>query len=210
MSDSQIKLSYKNKEQQETLLSLKNNIVNFILGPAGSGKTHIAVSHALNEFLKGNYSKIVITRPAVESGEKLGSLPGEMEDKMHFYMLPIMDFFEGMMPPQFIEQRIAHKELVVSPLAYMRGVNLNSCVAILDEAQNATKSQILMFLTRLGKDSKMIITGDPEQTDIRKCRLHSVANKLKEIDGIGVNYLKESVRHPLINQICDKFKEIED
>lgn len=198
-----------NSEQAQALEMLKKNQFNFILGPAGTGKTFLAMSYALHHFNIGTYNKIIMTRPAIEAGEKLGFLPGELEDKMDPYMTPFYDQMKELSNDKYLDLRFREERFEVAPLAYMRGRNFNDCVVIVDEAQNATKDQLLMILTRLGKTSKMIISGDPKQKDIKKSYLQTVAEKLSIINGIDHCFLNKSVRNPLIDQIVQVMDKID-
>jgi len=180
--------------------------VTFLLGPAGCGKTHIAMAAALTALAspKSKITKIVITRPIVEAGESLGHLPGEIMEKVHPYMRPIYDCVNRIVKGG---DRVIDNYVEVAPLAYMRGTTFNSCIAILDEAQNCTMFQMRMFLSRLGADAKLIITGDPDQSDIgKKSALTAAVDKLHNVDGIGVVRFSDqhNVRHRLVSQILAK------
>lgn len=199
-----------NEEQKKALEIMQNNTISFITGKAGTGKTHIAVAYAVSEFINKKYDKIIMTRPAVEAGEKLGYLPGELENKIHPFMIPLFDFLEELLDKKYIERCFEEGIFEILPISYMRGRNLKSSIIIIDEAQNAKKEQILLLVTRICDGSKIIVTGDPKQSDINgKGKLEQISKKLSEIDSIDHIELKESVRHPLINKIIDKFDEID-
>ncbi len=199
-----------NDEQREALELIKNNTISFLIGEAGTGKTHIAIAYAMSEFLDKRYKKIIMTRPAVEAGERLGHLPGAFEEKVHPYMIPLLDFLEEKLEKKYVKKYFEEGQFEIAPLAYMRGRTLKDSIIIGDELQNATKNQILMLMTRIGKGSKMIITGDPNQSDINgKGKLLQISQQLSKIDSIGAIKLVESVRHPLIGSIIKKFNDIE-
>lgn len=205
--DSLIFFEARTEMQEKALEVIKNHDLTFLIGPAGTGKTHLAVVAALLDMQEQNFKKrrqvqkIVITRPVVEAGEKLGALPGEVNEKVHPYMLPIYDCVSKLVrnSEKFIDDNFE-----IAPLAYMRGRTFELCVTILDEAQNCTIGQLLLFLTRMGSGSKMIIAGDLEQSDIgRVSGLKPWVDALRNKDGIGfVEFTEEDiVRHPLVKTI---------
>lgn len=203
-------LDPKSERQKEALDVIAENDITFLLGPAGSSKTHTAVYCAVREMEEQNnigrriIRKIVITRPIVEAGEKLGALPGEVDEKVHPYMLPIYDCLAKMITGS---EKFIADHIEIAPLAFMRGRNLENCVAILDEAQNCTIGQIKLFLTRLGHGGKMIITGDTDQSDIGKASgLRAWADNLKSVKGIGfVEFTEEDIiRHPLVREVLKR------
>ena len=190
---------------------LKNDVV-FSVGSAGSGKTFLAIGAALHCYELGLIKKIILVRPAVEAGENLGFLPGDLQDKIDPYLKPIYDALEDMIPIQKMKKFIENKTIEIAPLAYMRGRTLKNAFILLDEAQNTTKSQLKMFLTRLGENSKMIVTGDISQIDLKKDQssgLIHAKNKLQDINGIGFTLLDSSdvLRHKLVKKILDKYKK---
>jgi phosphate starvation-inducible PhoH-like protein len=199
------------KHQQEIIDSFNEKIITIITGPAGSGKTYLPVYLAVRMLLEGKITKLVITRPAVECGEKLGHLPGELYDKIHPYLKPILDILSEFLSTEEIEECLTRKIIEVVPLAYGRGLTFKNAVAILSEAQNASKEQILMFLTRLGENSKLIIEGDINQSDIRSKEnpLDFCIDVLDNIEEIGIVELTEDdiIRHPLIKKILRKWYE---
>ncbi len=173
LKEPQVKLQTKNKQitprtpkQAEYLEAIKNNALVFGLGPAGTGKTFLAVAQAVTMLQSGEVDRMILTRPAVEAGESLGFLPGTMQEKIDPYLRPIYDALNYMMPAEQLARRLADGTIEIAPLAFMRGRTLGSCVVILDEAQNTTPTQMKMALTRIGENSKMIITGDLSQTDL--------------------------------------------
>ena len=197
-----------NNEQENALEVIRNNTITFLIGPAGTGKTHIAIAYAICEFLDNKYKKIIMTRPAVEAGERLGSLPGLLEEKIHPYMIPLLDFLEEKLQKKFIQKCFEDGQFEIAPLGFFRGRNFKDSFILLDESQNATKEQILMCMTRIGQGSKMIINGDPQQSDLNgKGKLLEISKKLSEIDSIGRAELTYSVRHPLVDKITKKFEE---
>lgn len=205
-----MRVDFKNQEQEEAFKTIENNIITFLLGPAGTGKTHLAIGYAIREFLYGTYEKIIITKPLVDAGEKLGFLPGEIESKIEPYMASIQDVMEHFMDTRVIENMFLEKRFEFCPLAYMRGRTLKNAIIILDEAQNATKMQTEMFLTRIGENSKICINGDYFQSDLNgKCRFKEIADKLSRIEGIAAFELKETVRHPLIAKIVEAIQAID-
>ena len=190
---------------------LKNDVV-FSVGSAGSGKTFLAIGAALHCYELGLIRKTILVRPAVEAGENLGFLPGDLQDKIDPYLKPIYDALEDMIPIQKMKKFIENKTIEIAPLAYMRGRTLKNAFILLDEAQNTTKSQLKMFLTRLGENSKMIVTGDIYQIDLKKDQssgLIDAKNKLQDINGIGFTLLDSSdvLRHKLVKKILDKYKK---
>ncbi len=196
------------KEAQCILIDDKDHLYltnNFI----PTHNTHLAISYAVFEFLHGNYKKIIMTRPIVEAGEKLGFLPGELENKIHPYMVPILDLLEDKLDTKTIEECFDSGKFETAPIAYMRGRTLKGII-ILDEIQNCSISQIKMVLTRLGENSKIICTGDLDQSDLssKNNNLKLMIEKLSKIDGIDFFNLKKSVRHPLIGKIIEAFDEI--
>ncbi len=183
----------------------------FLIGPAGTGKTHLAMAFAINEVLQKHKKKVVLTRPVIEAGESLGFLPGELENKVYPYMLPLHDCMDRLVGEQGPQKESIDKSIELCPLAYMRGRTFYNSVCILDEAQNATEKQLKMFLTRFGEGSKIIITGDPKQSDLtdKAVPLVNVVNRLESVPGIGIVRFKEDsvVRHPLVSAILEKLEE---
>jgi phosphate starvation-inducible PhoH-like protein len=199
-------------ENQQKLVELydKNDLL-FAIGPAGSGKTYTAIALAVRALKTKQVRKIILSRPAVEAGEKLGFLPGDMKDKIDPYLQPLYDALEDMIPPLKLKEYIENKVIQIAPLAFMRGRTLNDAVIILDEAQNTTKPQIKMFLTRLGMNAKMIITGDVTQIDLPHSQqsglIHSM-QVLKNVKGIGKVAFdkKDIVRHKLVMRIVEAYE----
>ncbi len=202
----------KTYNQYKFMQLIKKNDLIFSIGPAGTGKTFLAVLMAVSALKKGDISKIIITRPAVEAGESLGYLPGDLTEKINPYLMPIYDALDAILSQEVKDRYIEKGVIEIMPLAYMRGRTLNDAFIILDEAQNTTDKQMLMFLTRLGFNSKMIINGDITQIDLNinknQSGLVSAINKLKDIDSIGIIEFTNSdvVRNPLVQTIIEKFK----
>jgi phosphate starvation-inducible protein PhoH and related proteins len=189
----------------------KHDIV-FGIGPAGTGKTYLAVAMAVSALKKDQVSRIILTRPAVEAGEALGFLPGELEQKIAPYLRPLYDALRDMMEPEEIERSIARQTIEVAPLAYMRGRTLNNAFVILDEAQNTTTEQMFMLLTRIGPHSKCVITGDVTQIDLpanKRSGVVEALQALKNIPGISIVYLNERdvVRHELVRSIITAYQQ---
>ena len=203
-------------EGQKTYLEavLKHDLT-FCVGPAGTGKTYLAVATAASMLKHGQAKRIVLARPAVEAGEKLGFLPGDLQAKVNPYLRPLFDALHDMMDFEQVKRFMLNDVIEVIPLAFMRGRTLNDSVIILDEAQNTTASQMLMFLTRLGHDSKMIVTGDATQVDLpngTKSGLHDAMEKLRGIKGIAVVKLERAdiVRHRLVQNIVEAYERREN
>ena len=178
----------------------------FGLGPAGTGKTYLAVAQAVSQLISGSVDRLILSRPAVEAGERLGFLPGDMKDKVDPYLRPLYDALYDMLPTEQVERRIASGEIEIAPIAFMRGRTLNDAFIILDEAQNSTSEQMKMFLTRLGFNSKMVVTGDITQVDLPASRasgLIEVQRVLKGVPGIQFAYFTDQdvVRHHLVSAI---------
>ena len=193
---------------------MKKNIITFGVGPAGTGKTYLAVALAVNAVKAKQVEKIILTRPAVEAGEKLGFLPGDLQEKVNPYLRPLYDALQEMLGMDTYAKMMERGTIEIAPLAYMRGRTLNNAYVILDEAQNTTREQIKMFLTRLGEGSKMVITGDLTQIDLPKglnSGLKHAIKILKDIEDIGIIRLNERdvVRHPLVQKIVKAY-ETED
>lgn len=207
-------LKAKTLGQKHYIDNIRKNMVVFGIGPAGTGKTYLAMAMAVNAFRKNEVSKIILTRPAIEAGEKLGFLPGDLQSKVDPYLRPLYDaLFEIMGADQF-EKNMEKGLIEVAPLAYMRGRTLNNAFVVLDEAQNTTPQQMKMFLTRLGFNCKAIITGDLTQIDLQadqKSGLKEAAKILSHVEGIGFSYLnrQDVVRHPLVQKIVDAYDEYE-
>ena len=198
-----------NQKKYFELLNTKNIV--FAIGPAGTGKTYLAVAKAVSALQKGLVKKIILSRPAVEAGEKLGFLPGDLKEKVDPFLRPIYDALYEMMPYDQVEKKIAKNIIEIAPIAFMRGRTHEDCYIILDEAQNTTKIQMKMFLTRLGKNSKMVIVGDKTQIDLvakNESGLLDSENKLKKIKDIGFIYLleKDVVRHELVKKIINAYE----
>ncbi len=197
--------------QKLMVKSIYHNDMIFAIGPAGTGKTYTAVALAVRALKNKEVKRIILTRPAVEAGERLGFLPGDMKDKLDPYLQPLYDALRDMLPHQKLLSYLEDQTIEIAPLAYMRGRTLGNVFAILDEAQNASDSQIKMFLTRMGKSSKFIITGDITQVDLPRHKtsgLIHVQNVLKDIKGIDFIYLnqKDIIRHKLVTRIVDAYE----
>ena len=203
-------ISPRSKVQATYLSALQQNQLTFGLGPAGTGKTYLAVAVAASMLLSGKVERLILSRPAVEAGEKLGFLPGDMREKIDPYLQPLYDALHDMMPGEQVVRRMESQEIEVAPLAFMRGRTLSNAFVILDEAQNCTTTQMKMFLTRLGENSRMAITGDASQVDLpmgAKSGLKDAVDLLEGIDNIGVIRFgrDDVVRHPLVTQIVDAY-----
>lgn len=204
-------ISPRNANQEKLVRAFRENDLTFALGPAGTGKTYIAIALAVKALKNREVRKIILSRPAVEAGEKLGFLPGDMKDKIDPYLQPLYDALEDMIPAVKLKEYMESNVIQIAPLAFMRGRTLNDAVIILDEAQNTTKHQMKMFLTRMGMNAKMVITGDATQIDLPRSvqsGLLQALRILKGVKGIGVVEYgkKDIVRHPLVQRIVDAYE----
>ncbi len=191
--------------------ALNNRDIIFALGPAGTGKTYLAVAQAVSQLVSGSVDRLILSRPAVEAGERLGFLPGDMREKVDPYLRPLYDALYDMLPSEQVERRIASGEIEVAPLAFMRGRTLANAFVILDEAQNTTPLQMKMFLTRFGQGSRMVICGDPNQVDLpdpNKSGLADAVRRLEHVEGMAVLRFSsaEVVRHPIVGRIVDAYE----
>ncbi|MCE7796080.1 PhoH family protein [Sphingobium sufflavum] len=190
---------------------IRDDII-FALGPAGTGKTYIAVAQAVSQLMSGSVQRLILSRPAVEAGEKLGFLPGDMKEKVDPYLRPLYDALNDCMPPEQVERRIASGEIEIAPIAFMRGRTLADAFIILDEAQNTTPMQMKMFLTRFGEKSRMVVCGDPNQTDLPggmgASGLNDAVHKLEGIEGFGTVRFSAAdvVRHPIVGRIVQAYE----
>ena len=206
----------RSEKQSEYIKALKEKEITMALGPAGTGKSFLAVSVAITLLMEKKVQRVILSRPAVEAGEKLGFLPGDMKEKVDPYLRPLYDALYDLFGYEKIEKKIAAGEIEIAPLAFMRGRTLKNSFAILDEAQNATATQIKMFLTRIGENSKLVVNGDPSQIDLLN-KSHSGLNKskeilknVKEIKIVEFDH-KDVVRHPLVSKIIQAYqKNIDD
>ena len=207
----------RSKKQSEYIKALKENDIIMSLGPAGTGKSFLAVSVAVTLLMEKKIDRVILSRPAVEAGEKLGFLPGDMKEKVDPYLRPLYDALYELFGADKIDKKIENGEIEIAPLAFMRGRTLKNCFAILDEAQNATETQIKMFLTRIGENSKLVVNGDPSQVDLIN-KKHSglvksrdILKNLEEIKVIEFDH-NDVVRHPLVSKIIKAYqnKSIDD
>ena len=202
------------ENQQKLIDAYEKNDMLFAVGPAGTGKTYLSIALAVKALKEKTAKRVILSRPAVEAGEKLGFLPGDMKDKIDPYLQPLYDALEDMLPAVKLQDMMEKHVIQIAPLAFMRGRTLNDAVVILDEAQNTTPAQIRMFLTRMGLKSKMIITGDMTQVDLprgTKSGLHEALEILSDIEGIGVVKLgnKDIVRHKLVTKIVNAYDKFD-
>ena len=201
--------------QMKLVEAFDNNDLTFALGPAGTGKTYVAIALAVRALKNKEVRKIVLSRPAVEAGEKLGFLPGDMKDKIDPYLQPLYDALEDMIPAVKLKEYMESKVIQIAPLAFMRGRTLNDAVIVLDEAQNTTTHQIKMFLTRLGMNAKMIITGDITQIDLPRSTQSGLIHAMRVLRGVqGIGHVefgkKDIVRHPLVQRIVDAYEKFDE
>ncbi len=198
--------------QIDYMKALISNDVIFALGPAGTGKTYVAVAQAVAQLISGSVQRLILSRPAVEAGERLGFLPGDMKEKVDPYLRPLYDALYDCMPPEQVERRIASGEIEIAPIAFMRGRTLADAFVILDEAQNTTPAQMKMFLTRFGQNSRMVVCGDPKQVDIpggvSASGLNDAVQRLEGVDGIAtVRFtVADVVRHPIVGRIVEAYE----
>ena len=198
--------------QVDYMRSLARDDIIFALGPAGTGKTYLAVAQAVAQLMTGSVQRLILSRPAVEAGEKLGFLPGDMKEKVDPYLRPLYDALYDCMPPEQVERRLASGEIEIAPIAFMRGRTLADSFIILDEAQNTTREQMKMFLTRFGQNSRMVVCGDPRQVDIpggdRMSGLADAVDKLEGVEGFGTIRFTAAdvVRHPIVGRIVEAYE----
>jgi len=202
----------RSKKQKDYVKALRTNQITMSLGPAGTGKTYLAVAVALTMLLEKKVDRIILSRPAVEAGERLGFLPGDMKEKIDPYLRPLYDSLHELFDYEKIQKKIETGEIEIAPLAFMRGRTLKNSFAILDEAQNATQTQIKMFLTRIGENSKLVVNGDPSQIDLankNQSGLMESQNILKGIKEISIINFDQNdvIRHPLVTKIVDAYKK---
>ena len=207
-------ISPRNANQAKMVKSFAENDLTFALGPAGTGKTYIAIALAVAALKNRQCRRILLSRPAVEAGEKLGFLPGDMKDKIDPYLRPLYDALEDMIPQVKLKEYMETDTIQIAPLAFMRGRTLNDAIIILDEAQNTTKHQMKMFLTRLGHNAKMIVTGDTTQIDLPRTVQSGLIQALRILRGVkGIGIIeyekKDIVRHPLVQRIVDAYEKRE-
>mgnify|MGYP001261707461 FL=1 len=200
--------------QKRLVESMNKNDMVFAIGPAGTGKTYTGVALAVKSLKEKQVKRIILTRPAVEAGENLGFLPGDLNEKLDPYMQPLYDALRDMIPAVKLQSYIEKKTIQIAPLAFMRGRTLDNAFVILDEAQNTTHAQMKMFLTRMGKNAKFLLTGDPGQIDLPRRMISGLKESLlilKNTTGIEIIYLddKDVIRHPLVKKIIDAYKTIE-
>ena len=198
--------------QAHYMRELSTHDMIFALGPAGTGKTYIAVAQAVSQLITGSVQRLILSRPAVEAGEKLGFLPGDMKDKVDPYLRPLYDALHDCLPAEQVERRIASGEIEIAPIAFMRGRTLADAFVILDEAQNTTPAQMKMFLTRFGQNSRMVICGDPNQTDlpggVAASGLADATMRLEGVEGISMTRFSSAdvVRHPIVGRIVEAYE----
>ena len=207
-------ISPRSAGQQRYMRTLMDSELAFGLGPAGTGKTYLAVGMAVSMLTSGRVDRIILSRPAVEAGERLGFLPGDMRDKIDPYLRPLYDALYDMMPPEQVDRRLETGEIEVAPLAFMRGRTLSNAYVILDEAQNATPVQMKMFLTRLGENARMVVTGDLSQIDLPRgvtSGLRHAIQTLKGVPGVEAIQLRaeDVVRHELVSRIVSAYEAVE-
>lgn len=206
--NSPVELTWRTATQQQAYAKIGEHDISFLLGAAGSGKTFLAMAYAINGVLSGQYSSIVLTRPIVDAGEKLGFLPGTFGEKVNPYMQPLYDAMDSMLGKFSPKREVINKAIVIAPLCYMRGRTFNDSICIFDEAQNATYMQFKLFLSRFGQNSKIIVTGDPLQSDLPMSPppINEVMTKLKGTPGISMTQFTHAdvVRHPLVAAILKK------
>ena len=200
--------------QKRLVETMHENDMVFAIGPAGTGKTYTGVALAVKALKEKKVKRIILTRPAVEAGENLGFLPGDLNEKLDPYMQPLYDALRDMIPNETLQSHIEKGIIQIAPLAFMRGRTLDNAFVILDEAQNSTHSQMKMFLTRMGKNAKFMITGDPGQIDLPRRMISGLKEALlilKNSEGIGIIYLddKDVIRHPLVKKVINAYKTIE-
>ena len=200
----------KTKNQEIFLKEMRSKDIVFAVGPAGTGKTYLAVAYAVSLFVEGKINRLILSRPAVEAGERLGFLPGDMKEKIDPYLRPLYDALYEMMPGEEIDRKMVNNLIEIAPLAFMRGRTLNKSFIILDEAQNTLSTQMKMFLTRLGQNSKMVITGDLSQKDLpdnAKSGMQDAMEKLEKVKDIGFVHLNSSdvCRHTLVEKIINAY-----
>ena len=205
-------IKVKNINQFKYLETIDNSTITFGIGPAGTGKTFLAVASAVKMYSENKIKKIVLTRPAVEAGERLGYLPGDLSQKIDPYLVPLFDSLEYFFGNETLQYLIEKRNIEIVPLAYMRGRTLNDACIILDEAQNATMSQIKMFLTRLGKNTTMVVNGDPSQIDLPASKSSGLLESINILDNIEeikiTRFESDDVqRHPLVSKIIDAYKK---
>lgn len=202
--------------QAHYMAQLVANDIIFALGPAGTGKTYIAVAQAVAQLITGSVQRLILSRPAVEAGEKLGFLPGDMKDKVDPYLRPLYDALYDCLPAEQVERRIASGEIEIAPIAFMRGRTLADAFVILDEAQNTTPMQMKMFLTRFGQNSRMVVCGDPKQVDLPggpgASGLNDAVSRLENIPGLSVVRFTAAdvVRHPIVGRIVNAYEGEDD
>ena len=201
--------------QRKLVESVRKNDMVFAIGPAGTGKTYTGVALAVQALKSKQVKRIILTRPAVEAGENLGFLPGDLKEKLDPYMQPLYDALRDMIPAEKLESYIEKGTIQIAPLAFMRGRTLDNAFVILDEGQNTTHAQMKMFLTRMGKNAKFLLTGDPGQVDLPRRTISGLKEALlvlKNIEGIGMIYLddKDVIRHKLVKKVISAYKEIEN
>jgi len=198
--------------QAHYMRELTSHEMIFALGPAGTGKTYIAVAQAVSQLISGSVQRLILSRPAVEAGEKLGFLPGDMKEKVDPYLRPLYDALHDCLPAEQVERRIASGEIEIAPIAFMRGRTLADAFVILDEAQNTTPAQMKMFLTRFGQNSRMVICGDPNQTDlpggVAASGLADATFRLEGVEGISLCRFTagDVVRHPIVGRIVEAYE----
>ena len=202
------------ENQQRLVKAFEENDLVFATGPAGTGKTFVAIALAVKALKNKEIRKIILSRPAVEAGEKLGFLPGEMKDKLDPYLQPLYDALQDMVPGAKLKEYMENNVIQIAPLAFMRGRTLNDAVIILDEAQNTTTHQIKMFLTRMGMNTKMIVTGDMTQIDLPSSQTSGLVQALRILKGVkGISFVelnkKDIVRHQLVTRIVDAYEKFE-
>jgi phosphate starvation-inducible PhoH-like protein len=200
--------------QKRMVEAINQNDILFAIGPAGTGKTYTAVALAVRALKNKEIKRIILTRPAVEAGENLGFLPGDLKEKIDPYLRPLYDALDDMIPPEKLKVYLENRTIEIAPLAFMRGRTLDNCFVILDEAQNATDMQLKMFLTRMGPSAKFIVTGDVTQIDLPKKQqsgLHTALRILTDIKGIELIYLtgEDVVRHKLVRRILEAYGDIQ-
>jgi phosphate starvation-inducible PhoH-like protein len=205
-------IKVKTVNQQKLVQSVKENDLVFALGPAGTGKTYISVALAVRALKSKQVKKLIITRPAVEAGENLGFLPGDLKEKIDPYLRPIYDALNDMVPSEKLKQYMEREIIEIAPLAYMRGRTLNNAFILLDEAQNTTPMQMKMFLTRMGPDSKMIVTGDSTQIDLPRNQTSGLNESVRILNGVkGIGFVelseKDVVRHKLVREIIEAYQK---